>query len=195
MTSPSHHSRSAVANHAAIDRHAAMAHEGQTSGLVSSILADQTRARRVPGRPPLAVTLDVSQQHEQSLVADATLLRRALEPLIRRAVESAAQIDATRESPVVREVIVTSVDLGDAIEIEVADSGPALSDQVRKWLGETGRGPHDQSVMPEGTGLALAAVRAAVARIGGTLHAANCPDGGVAITLRLPRRQSQRLAA
>jgi Ca2+-transporting ATPase len=44
-------------------------------------------------------------------------------------------------------------------------------------------------------GLALAAVRAAAARIDGTLHAANCPEGGVAITLRLPRRQAQRLAA
>jgi K+-sensing histidine kinase KdpD len=166
-----------------------------SEGLLSSILADCTRARREQGQPQLAAMLDVSQQHEQSLLADPSLVRRALEPLVRRALESAAQSDASREPPLVREVIVTSIDLGDAIEIEVADSGQALSDGVRKWLGENPHHPNDTGVVPEGAGLALVAVRAAVTRIDGTLRAVNCPEGGVAITLRLPRRQARRLAA
>jgi len=90
---------------------------------------------------------------------------------------------------------VTSVDVGDAIEIEVADSGPSLSVGVRNWLNQTAPGSTESDSIPADAGFALAAVRAAAARIQGTLNAANCPEGGVAITLRLPRRQAQRLAA
>jgi len=150
--------------------------------------------RREQGRPQLASVLDVSPSHEQALLGDPTLIRRAVEPLIRRAFESAAQ--PHDGGPVaIREVMVTSIDVGDAIEIEIADSGPALSEPVRKWLNDPANGLHEPNVTPEGAGLALAAVRAAAARINGTLYAANCPEGGVAITLRLPCRQSQRLAA
>ena len=170
-------------------------HAPHSQGLLATILADCARNRREQGRPPLPATLDVATHHEQALVADPTLVRRVLEPLIRRAMESAAEADPNGDSPVVREVVVTSIDLGSAIEIEVADSGPALSASVRRWLNETANGLHAPSITPDGAGLALAAVRAAAARIDGTLSAANCPEGGVAITVRLPRRQAQRLAA
>jgi C4-dicarboxylate-specific signal transduction histidine kinase len=171
-----------------------------SQGLLSTILADCVRVRREQGRLPVAVTLDVSPHHEQALLAESTSIRRALELLIRRAFESATQPDS-RQRLSIREVVVTSIDVGDAIEIEVADSGPSLSDPVRKWLnGPAGNDParkglHAPGDTPEGAGLALAAVRAAAARIDCTLRAANCPEGGVAITLRLPCRQAQRLAA
>ncbi|MFM7292437.1 MAG: ATP-binding protein [Planctomycetia bacterium] len=166
-----------------------------SAGLVSSIVADCQRSRRERGQPPLKTTLDVSQAHEQAVLADATVVRRALEPLVRRALESASQHDANSEMPAFAEVVVTTVDLGDAIEIEVADSGPALPRHVQTWLNEkTGRSYH-ANVVPEGAGLALAAVRAVIARIGGDMHATNCPEGGVAITLRLPRRQARRMVA
>ena len=167
----------------------------QSPGLIASILADCTRVRREQGRPSVTATLDVAPQHEQTLAADSTLVRRVLEPLIRRAMESAAQPQPRSDVPVVGEVVVTSVDVGSAIEIEVADSGPSLPDAVRTWLNETTDGPCSPGATPDGTGLALAAVRAAAARIDGTLSVANCPEGGVAITLRLPRRQARRLAA
>jgi len=165
------------------------------SGLLASVLSECVRVRREQGRPAVTATLDVCRHHEQFLSADLSLVRRALEPLVRRAFESAAKPVAAGEVPVVPEVIITSVDVGDAIEIEVADSGPPLSDPVKMWLGETTADRCEPSAPPEGAGLVLAAVRAATARIGGTLHATNCPDGGVAITLRLTRRQSQRQVA
>jgi K+-sensing histidine kinase KdpD len=164
-------------------------------GLIASILADCVRVRREQGRPSPVATLDVSLRHEQACLADPTLIRRVVEPLIRRAFESATQPHESHGPRTIREVVVTSVDVGDAIEIEIADSGPSLCDPVRRWLNASADGPHASSVSPEGAGLALAAVRAAAARIDGTLHAANCPEGGVAITLRLPCRQAQRLAA
>jgi len=194
MTLPSRHRPADTSGHG-LPLPIAVSHQPSPQGLLATILADCARVRRDQGRKPLAVTLDVSRHHEQSLLADPTLIRRVLEPLLRRAFESAAAPVAGRESPVLREVIVTSVDVGDAIEIEVADSGPSLSECVRGWLNQSAQSSAATGFPPEGAGLALSAVRAAVARIHGTLHAANCPEGGVAITLRLPRRQSQRLAA
>ena len=167
-----------------------------SQGLLSTILADCVRVRREQGRLPVAATLDVSPHHEQALLVESTSIRRALELLIRRAFESATQPPDSRQRLAIREVVVTSIDVGGAIEIEVADSGPALSDPVRKWLNDPARnGLHAPGDTPEEAGLALAAVRAAAARIDCTLRAANCPEGGVAITLRLPCRQAQRLAA
>ena len=165
------------------------------AGLVASIVAACERSRREQGQTPLTATLDVSEVHEQALCCAAAVVRRALEPLIRRALESATQPDANRETPVVAEVVVTTVDVGDAIEIEVADSGPSLPERVRKWLNETGGRSYHANVVPEGAGLALAAVRSVVARLDGRIRVTDCPEGGVAITLRLPRRQAGRLAA
>ena len=159
--------------------------------LLATIVADCSRTRRAQGQPPLTTQLDVPEDH--AVEADPLLFRRALEPLVRRAFAAATEPDASREVPTVREVVVTSVATGDAVEIEVADSGPGLADHVRHWLCQTG--PAADGTVPEGAGLALAAVRAAAARLGGTLRAVNCPEGGVAITLRLPSRQARRLAA
>ena len=113
-------------------------------------------------------------------------------PLVRRAFTAAAHAAEPSDAPPIREVLVTSVDLGDAIEIEVADSGPWLAEPARAWLAAPSS---RRDAAPEHVGLALAAAVAAAERIGGTLTATNCPEGGVAVTLRLPRRQSRRMAA
>ena len=190
---PSYHHHRSVSLHQQPSLHLQGGLHSQ--GVLATILADCARVRREQGRPPLAARLDVATHHEQAIVADPALVRRVLEPLIRRAMESATRPDANGESPAVREIVVTSVDVGGAIEIEVADSGPALPETVKRWLNDSAEGIHSPSITPDGAGLALAAVRAAAARIDGTLSAANCPEGGVAITLRLPRRQAQRMAA
>lgn len=155
--------------------------------LLASILAECGRSRRERGLPDVTTTLDVPDEHRPA-TATATL-RRLLEPLLRRALEAADHPDAESDAPTVREILVTSVDEGGRLEIEVADSGPALSPAVRAWLAGDG------DDMPEGAGLSLASVRAAVARIGGTVRGLNCPEGGVAITISLPHRRAERLAA
>jgi signal transduction histidine kinase len=98
--------------------------------------------------------------------ADAEPLRQAVAPLVAAACEAAATA-----SPRLREVVITTVDTTAAIEIEIADSG-------------AGSPPS-----------ALAAVRSPVERLGGTIACTRCPEGGLAVTLRLPRHRLKTRAA
>lgn len=99
----------------------------------------------------------------------ATAVRRLLESLVRSAVKAAACDDPDSDGPPLREVLVTAVDTGHAIEIEVADSGPFRE---------------------------LASVDSVAAeRAGGSLDVLACAEGGTAVTLRLPHRQAAARAA
>jgi hypothetical protein len=140
-------------------------------GMIESIVAEvrDRHDRREHRLPAPRIEIDVPAGH--AVHADPAVLRRIFEILLGNAVDAAAQAAIPRGVPPVREVVVTSVDSIDAIEIEVADSGPgpAVAAGVRLF------------------GL--------VERLGGTLHAINCPEGGTAYTLRLPHRRARRAAA
>jgi signal transduction histidine kinase len=99
------------------------------------------------------------------------LLTRVLETLVRQAAEAAAVRDPHSDLPPLREVVVTAVDTPAGLEIEVADSGAAR-----------------EAACP-------AEVAALAARLGGSLAVAACPEGGMAVTLSLPRRRAQGMAA
>lgn len=162
-------------------------------GLVAGIVSDCVRGRRDRGRAVVRVTVEAPSRHEQTFLAEPSLVRRVIEPLVRRSFEAALQPEPGREFRIEPEVVVTTVDLGNCVEIEVADSGPPLSDAVRSWLEGTTAVAAD--TIAADAGLALVAVRAAAARVQGRLRAVNCPEGGVAITLSLPSRRSCRAAA
>jgi hypothetical protein len=68
------------------------------------------------------------------------------------------------------EVVVTAVDTGAAVEIEVADSGNARAAVANE-------------------------LETSAARLGGSLLVTACPEGGTAVTLRLPRRRARGMAA
>lgn len=114
------------------------------------------------------LSLDVSRNHV--LHADPGLLAELLADLVVRA----RRANHAATGPGRREVVVTSVLVADAIEIEVADSGPPPSVVERVWFDRQG---------------------AMAARLGGTLEVRACPEGGTALTLRLPRRLTERRAA
>jgi hypothetical protein len=129
-------------------------------------------ARSVHGLPTVTISLDVPDAH----TADAA--PEAVAAPLRRLLEAACMAMAAPASrgacPAVREVLVTTVDTGAALEIEVADSAADVSRQEA----------------------AVAEIRPLVEQAGWTLSSAACPDGGLAVTLRIPRRRGRsRVAA
>lgn len=114
------------------------------------------------------------------LHTDRVLLRRALVSLVQNAVEA---------NPPGGEVAITAVATESRIELEVADDGPGLSDQVkRQWFVPFLTTKHDSAGL--GLTVALHGVRA----LGGEIVARNCPEGGAAFTLQLPRALPAREA-
>ena len=124
------------------------------------------------------VSIDVPPQTVVS--ADREMFRRALVNLVLNAIDV---------MPRGGEVVVTSYDGPFGFELEVADSGPGLSDEQ---LGHV----FDPffTTKSNGTGLGLAIVHRIAEAHGGQITAANCPDGGAAFTIQLPR-QTMRAAA
>lgn len=115
------------------------------------------------------------------ITADATMLRRALLNLVLNALDA---------MPHGGRLVVTGVQGKYGLELEVADSGPGLSEEVRRRAFEP-----FFSTKSGGTGLGLAIVHRIAEVHGGDVVAANCPEGGAAFTLRLPNRARLEAAA
>jgi len=73
-----------------------------------------------------------------------------------------------------------------AISITVRDGGPGIPADMLEDMWRP-----DVTTKRHGTGLGLAIVKQTVAAHGGSVQAANLPDGGAAITLRLPQQSDQ----
>ena len=109
-----------------------------------------------------------------SVFADRDMIRRAVLNLVLNA------IDAMPEGG---ELVITSYSGFNGLEMEVADSGPGLADQVRQRAFEP-----FFTTKSGGTGLGLAIVGRIAEVHGGEITIANCPEGGAAFTLRIPRQ-------
>lgn len=118
------------------------------------------------------VTLDVDPGHVVD--AEPAAARRMLHALVDAAFAAASCPAPPSDGPAVHEVVITSVQRPDRLEIEIADSG---------------------SSSPDALDITLAAARSQLTRIGGTLTVDGCPEGGRAVTVVLPRRVAQRMAA
>jgi two-component system, sensor histidine kinase FlrB len=130
-------------------------------------LAPQFEAQRI------RVELDVPR--DQQIWADRDMLRRCVLNLALNAVDA---------MPRGGELVVTSVANSDGFELEIADSGPGLPEDVRRRMFEP-----FFSTKSSGTGLGLAIVYRIVDVHGGQVLACNCPEGGAAFTLRFPIHQ------
>jgi signal transduction histidine kinase len=144
--------------------------------LVSEIfeaLAPQLEAQGID------VSLDVPPN--TVVTADRDMLRRAVLNLVLNAVDA---------MPAGGEIVVTSYEGRDGFELEVADSGPGLSDEQL-----------DKAFDPffttksTGTGLGLSIVQRIAEAHGGRVTATNCPQGGAAFTIELPPRRALGAAA
>jgi signal transduction histidine kinase len=112
--------------------------------------------------------------------ADREMLRAAVLNLVTNAVEA---------MPRGGRLVVTSYIGRNGLELEVADSGPGLSDETRRRAFE----PH-YTTKRDRAGVGLAIVRSIAKAHGGDVVAANCPEGGAAFTLRFPPTVSRAAA-
>lgn len=106
------------------------------------------------------------------LIVDRDMLRRAVLNLVLNAIDA---------MPSGGELVVTTWQGVHGFELEIADSGNGLPSDVCDRLFEP-----FFTTKREGTGLGLAIVQRIVEAHGGQVHAANCPEGGAAFTLRFP---------
>lgn len=127
-------------------------------------LAPQFAAQQVRCRLELA--------EPAQLIADRDMLRRAVLNLVLNAVDA---------MPGGGELVITTVSGQRGYELEIADSGAGLPDEVLERLFEP-----FFTTKREGTGLGLAIVQRIVEAHGGSAWAANCPEGGAAFTLCFP---------
>jgi signal transduction histidine kinase len=117
----------------------------------------------------------------QAIEADQEMLRRALLNLILNA------LDAMPDGGT---LTVTSTATTEGIELEVADTGPGLSEDARQRAFEP-----FFTTKSSGTGLGLAIVSRILDVHGGSVAARNCPEGGAAFTLCVPQSFSSMEAA
>ncbi len=139
---------------------------------VCEALSPQTDAQAIE------VSIDVPPN--TAVTADREMFRRALINLVLNSIDV---------MPRGGEVVITSFDGPTGFELEVADSGPGLSSEQ---LGHV----FDPffTTKSSGTGLGLSIVHRIAEAHGGRVTAQNCPDGGAAFTIEIPR-QTMRAAA
>jgi C4-dicarboxylate-specific signal transduction histidine kinase len=119
----------------------------------------------------VCVTVDVSPH---VVMQPVTALRPALFQLVSNALDN---------MPTGGDLAVTSFEDQHCVEVEVADSGQGIDHLVRRLLR---RPPYE--------GAPLWAARRFAAEQGGELRAANCSQGGAALTLSVPRATSRAAA-
>lgn len=136
-------------------------------GHVCNLLRPEAAARQIKIVDHLAVDLP-------PLNADADQLIQALLNLVinaLQAVEQPGRVELRAERD------------GDALVIEVADSGPGLPMEKLSAIFE----PY-YTTKSEGSGIGLWIAQQIITAHGGTIHAANSPTGGAVFTIRLPHQ-------
>lgn len=141
--------------------------------LVAPIAEDADFEARAAG---LRVTLAVAA--EPKVRADAQLLHRAIENVVRNAV---------RHSPAgsTVEIEVGEADAGADAIVRVADRGPGVAEDELEAIFEPFR--RGAAARGEGFGLGLAIARRAVVSHGGTIRARRREGGGLVVEIRLAR--------
>ncbi len=126
----------------------------------------------------ISVELDTSPMHR--IWADRDMFRRCILNLALNAIDA---------MPDGGELVITSIVGPAGFELEIADSGPGLRDDVRRRMFEP-----FFTTKSSGTGLGLAIVGRIAEVHGGQITACNCPEGGAAFTLQIPHRAMEAAA-
>ncbi len=143
-----------------------------------------------------SIRAEIDIPPDQQVTADREMIRRALANLMLNAVDAMPQGGTLSVRSVYRahgdcpefcgrtpqKSGLSPLVTPHAVEIEVADTGPGLSDEALRRAFEP-----FYTTKPSGTGLGLAIVFRIAEVHRGSVAAANRPDGGAVFTIRLPR--------
>jgi signal transduction histidine kinase len=147
---------------------------------LSQLIQDVT-ASLAPQFAAQSIRLVLAVPENESATADRDMLRRAVLNMVLNA------LDAMPDGGT---LAITSIGTPQGIELEIADSGPGLPADALPRIFEP-----FFTTKQTGTGLGLAIVARIAEAHGGEVLAANCPEGGAAFTLRIPRRRPQAAGA
>jgi len=136
-------------------------------------LVDEVVSSLAPQMSAQHICTKVDVPDRLPLTADQGMLRRAILNLV---------INAIDAMPRGGDLVITSYAGLSSIDLEIADSGDGLSEEVRRRAFEP-----FFTTKSGGTGLGLAIVYRIAEVHGGQVIAANCLEGGAAFTIRLPR--------
>jgi signal transduction histidine kinase len=153
----------------------------QWQGFLICSLIDEICESLSPQFDAQRVDLDVDVPPNTVLHADREMVRRAVLNLVLNALDA---------MPRGGNLVITSYDGPRGFELEIADTGPGLTEEAKRRLFEP-----FYSTKESGTGLGLSVVYHVAEAHGGTVTAANCPEGGAAFTIRIPRRRAMGVAA
>lgn len=126
------------------------------------------------------IEVDVDVPPQTLLTADRELIRQAVGNLVLNSVDAMAHGG---------ELVITSYESRGGLELEIADSGPGLNKEELQRAFEP-----SFTTKPSGAGLGLAVVHQIADLHGGTVEAMNCPEGGAAFTMKIPRRAMEAAA-
>lgn len=136
-------------------------------------LVEEVCESMAPQLAAQGVEVDIDVPPNTLIAADREMIRRAVLNLVLNALDA---------MPTGGDLVITSYDGAGGFELEVADSGPGLSDEQKKRLFEP-----FYTTKQQGTGLGLSVVYHVAEAHGGMVTADNCPEGGAAFTIKIPR--------
>ena len=144
-------------------------------------LIDEVHQSLAPQLSAQAIETITDVPRELFITADLEMLRRAVLNLTLNSLDT---------MPDGGTLTVTSCSGPNGVELEIADTGPGLSEEARPRVFEP-----FFTAKPGGTGLELAIVQRIAEVHGGDATAVNCPEGGAAFTLRIPQAAARKAAA
>jgi signal transduction histidine kinase len=143
-------------------------------------LVDEVCAGLAPRLAAAGIETTIDVPHSTGVVADREMLRTAIENLATNAIEAMSGGG---------DLVVTSYSGSGGFELEIADSGPGLSDTALRAAFEP-----FYTTKRDAAGMGLAVVRRIAKAHYGDVVAMNCPEGGAAFTLRFPPRAREAAA-
>jgi signal transduction histidine kinase len=153
----------------------------QWQGFLVCSLVDEICESLAPQFDAQRVDLEVDVPPNVVLHADREMVRRAVLNLVLNSLDA---------MPRGGNLVITCYEGSRGLELEIADTGPGLSSEAKRRVFDP-----FYSTKESGTGLGLSVVYHVAEAHGGTISAANCPEGGAAFTLRIPRRRALGVAA